>query len=93
MRIELTSKLRTVYPKAVFGSLIARDIPNMRKHEALEERKRELEKEVRDAHREVDEDGTIQSYNTFFKRWGETYPIEFQIKTIKRGGKFPKSPS
>ena len=90
MKIELTPRLRIIYPKAVFGSLIARNVPNMKKNDGLEERKRDLEKKIKEAYAGPDEDQTIQDYNTYFKRWGETYPIEFQIKTIKRGGRFPQ---
>ena len=90
MKIELTPKLRTAYPKAVFGSLTVRNVPNTRKNEALEERKRDLEERIREVYVDVDEDRTIQGYNIFFKRWGRTYPIEFQIRTIKEGGGFPQ---
>jgi DNA/RNA-binding domain of Phe-tRNA-synthetase-like protein len=89
MKIELTSRLRIAYPKVVFGSLMVRSVPNMRKHEVLEKRKRDLKKKRKELYMNVDEDNTILSYNTFFKRWCETYPIEFQIKTIKKGGTFP----
>lgn len=56
---------------------------------ALEERKRLLEREVREAYPAVEEDSIIQSYDTFFKRWGKTYPLEFQIKTLKKGSRLP----
>jgi len=90
MKIVLTPELKTYYPEAVFGSLIVRDVPNRKKHEVLEERKRGLEREIREVYVDVEEDYTIQSYNAFFKRWGKTYPIEFQIKTVKGGGRFPQ---
>jgi len=89
MRIELTQELKVSYLDAVFGSLTVRNVSNTKKHEALEERKRDLEKRIKEAHAEIEEDSTIRSYNAYFRRWGETYPIEYQIKTIKRGGKFP----
>jgi len=88
MKIELKPELKIAYPEAVFGSITVKDVPNRKKHEALEERKREVEKKIREMN--VDEDGIIQSYNAYFKRWGKTYPIEFQIRTIKGGGKFPQ---
>jgi len=88
MKVELKPELKISYPEAVFGSIIVMDVPNRNRHEALEERKREVEKKIREM--DVAEDSTIQSYNAYFKRWGKTYPIEFQIKTIKGGGKFPQ---
>jgi DNA/RNA-binding domain of Phe-tRNA-synthetase-like protein len=90
MNVELRPVLKMVYPRAVFGSLTAKNIPNTKKHDALEEWKRLLERKIREVYADPDEDSTIQSYNTFFKRWGKTYPIEFQIKTIKGGGRFPQ---
>ena len=89
MKVELTSALKTAYPEAVFGSLIVRNVANIKADEALGERKRGLEKKIREAYADVAEDNTIQSYNAYFKKWGKTYPIEFQITTIKNGGRFP----
>jgi len=90
MKIVLTPELKSLYPEAVLGSLIVRDVPNRKRHEALEGRKRGLEREIREVYVDVEEDSTIQSYSAFFKRWGKTYPIAFQIRTIKRGGRFPQ---
>lgn len=67
-----------------------RDIPNRKKHEVLEQRKRDLEKMIEEVYSEDDEDTTIQSYEIYFKKWGKTYPVLFQLKTIKGGGQFPQ---
>jgi DNA/RNA-binding domain of Phe-tRNA-synthetase-like protein len=88
--ISLSPELKVIYPKAMFGSLIARDVPNRRGHELLEERKRDLESRIRESYADVDDDGMIQSYRPYYRRWGKTYPIEFQIKTIKGGGNLPQ---
>jgi len=90
MKIELKPELKISYPEIVFGSLIVKNVPNRKKHEALEEWKREAEKKIREVYVDVDEDSMIQRYNAYFKRWGKTYPIEFQIKTVKGGSKFPQ---
>jgi DNA/RNA-binding domain of Phe-tRNA-synthetase-like protein len=90
MRVELKPELKTLYPRAMFGSLTVKNLPNRKRHEALEGRKRLLENEIREAYPDVDEDSTIQSYNTYFGRWGRTYPIEFQIETVKKGGGLPQ---
>ncbi|MFW9779348.1 MAG: phenylalanine--tRNA ligase beta subunit-related protein [Candidatus Heimdallarchaeota archaeon] len=39
---------------------------------------------------ESDKDEILQNYASYFKRWGKTYPIEFQLKTIREGGQFPQ---
>ena len=90
MCIELSPELRVIYPRARFGSLTVRDTPNTRKIGALEERKRLLERQIRDDYPAVEEDNIIQSYATYFKRWEKMYPIEFQIKTLKKGGRLPQ---
>ncbi|MFX0212082.1 MAG: hypothetical protein ACFFDT_39280, partial [Candidatus Hodarchaeota archaeon] len=59
-------------------------------HKTLEERKRDLEKWISDTLGEVDKDDIIQKYDAYFKMWNKTYPIEYQINTIKRGGNFPQ---
>jgi len=90
MRVELTSKLRIAYPKAVFGSLVVKNVVNRKKHEALEKRKHEFEKMIRETFAESTVDNTIQSYDSYFKNWGKTYPIKYQINTIRKGVSFPQ---
>ncbi|MFX0150282.1 MAG: phenylalanine--tRNA ligase beta subunit-related protein [Candidatus Hodarchaeota archaeon] len=90
MQIEITPDLRKAYPDSIFGYLIVKNVPNSRMHKALEERKRDLEKWIRDTLGEVDKDDIIQKYDTYFKMWNKTYPIEYQINTIKGGGNFPQ---
>jgi len=90
MRVDLSPELRIIYPRARFGCLTVRDTPNTRNIGALEERKRLLERQIRDNYPAVEEDNVVQSYATYFKRWGKTYPVEFQIKTLKKGGRFPQ---
>ena len=90
MQINLTKDLKEKYPSSTFGSLIIRDTPNRKRNEILEERKRNLEKKIRKSHVEVAKDNIINYYNTYFKIWKKVYPIEYQIKTIKSGGKFPQ---
>jgi DNA/RNA-binding domain of Phe-tRNA-synthetase-like protein len=89
MNIELSERLRIDYPKAVFGSLMVRGVKNMKQCEKLEKRKRELENWIRKAY-DATGNSIIEGYRAHFKRWKKTYPIEFQIKTIRKGGAFPK---
>ena len=90
MRVNTTESLKEIYPDSIFGNLIIRDVPNRKKNEFLEERKRTLEREIKEKYAEVDKDVIIHYYNTYFKLWKKTYPIEYQIKTVKSGGKFPQ---
>jgi len=88
MEIELEPELKTKYPEAVFASMIVMNVPNCKKNEVLEERKRKAEMELK--RMDVERDSVLQSYNAYFNKWGKTYPIEFQINTIRRGGKLPQ---
>ena len=88
--IELSPSLKTIYSSIKFGSLIIHNVQNGKKSKVLEEQKRNLERMIQQNSMEPNQDKLIQNYNVFFNRWGKTYPIEFQIKTIKSGGKFPQ---
>jgi DNA/RNA-binding domain of Phe-tRNA-synthetase-like protein len=90
MQVELRPELKILYPKAVFGSLTVKSAPNKEQHDGLEERKRRLEAEIREVYPDVEDDDVIQGYDSHFKRWGRTYPIEFQIKSIKKGRRLPR---
>jgi DNA/RNA-binding domain of Phe-tRNA-synthetase-like protein len=76
----------------MFGSLIIREIPNKKEHEALETRKRELERQIREDTGEVKDFEMIHYYNSYFKTWKRTYtyPIEYQINTIRKGRQLPQ---
>lgn len=90
MQIQLTSDLKNLYPESIFGSLIIRNFANIKSHDTLEERKRDLERKIKEGEGEVERSSMIKKYDSYFKQWKKTYPIEFQIKTIKAGRRFPK---
>ena len=88
--VELAPSLKKIYSDIKFGSLIVKNVQNENKSEVLEQQKQKLERMIQKNSMEPNQDRLIQNYNFFFNRWGKTYPIEFQIKTIKKGGKFPQ---
>jgi DNA/RNA-binding domain of Phe-tRNA-synthetase-like protein len=90
MNLNVRRELKLLYNRAVFGGLILYDVPNKKENEKLENLKRELEKEIREEYPDVVKDQVIRSYDTYYKKWGKTYPIQFQIKTIKGGSRFPR---
>lgn len=87
--IDLSPKLRIAYSTIRFGSLIVRNVPNQKKSNVLEEKKQSLEQKIQNSKIDPVEDELIKSYNRFFNRWGKTYPIEYQLKTVRKGGRFP----
>ncbi len=90
MQINFTESLKEKYPGSIFGNLIIRDVQNRKRNETLEGRKRSLEREIREKYAVVEKDNMILYYNTYFRMWKKTYPIEYQINTVKSGGKFPQ---
>jgi len=90
MKVNLTDKLKTRYPQATFGSLIIKEIPNRKKNDILEEKKLSLEQKIKRGQIDANKDDIIKNYNGYFKKWKKTYPLRFQLETIKRGGKFPQ---
>ena len=91
MKVNLTDKLKTRYPQATFGSLIIKEIPNSKKNDTLEEPKRSLEQKIREGQIDIDKDDIIKNYNSYFGKWKKTYPLKFQLETIKQGGRFPQA--
>ena len=90
MIVRIRPELKIFYPGAVFGSLLVKNQENMKRDDALEEKKRLLEKEIKEKYPNPKEDDVIQGYNDYYRKWGKTYPIEYQIKSLKKGKKFPQ---
>jgi DNA/RNA-binding domain of Phe-tRNA-synthetase-like protein len=84
MKVNVRPELKIVYPGAVFGCLAVIGAANMRQYEVLEDEKRRLEKRIRE------EDSVVKSYGEYFAKWGKTYPIQYQIRSIKSGKTFPR---
>lgn len=78
-----------MYPSAHFGSLTVRGLENMKQDDILEEAKQLLEKEIRDDYPEPRDDPVIGNYTLYYDKWGKTYPISYQIKSLKKGRGFP----
>ncbi len=90
MDFTVRPELKIMYPTAVFGGLTIANQRNTKKHPDLEQTKRRLETRIRDDYPDPGEDPVVQAYAGYFDRWGKTYPIEFQIKSVKKGRTFPQ---
>lgn len=92
MQIILTPDLKKTYPESIFGSLIVKEVPNKKEHKALETRKRALERRIRGDKAVVKDFEMIRYYNSYFTAWKKTYtyPIEYQINTIRKGKHLPQ---
>lgn len=90
MDFTVRPELKIMYPTAVFGGLTMANQQNTKMHPGLEQAKRRLEARIRDDYPDPGEDPVVQAYAGYFDRWGKTYPIEFQIKSVKKGRTFPQ---
>ena len=80
------------FPGAVVGTLVMRGVANPEVHPALEQRKQELESELRSRFRDQDRAALktlepIQAYNAHYKRYKKTYHIQLQLESVALKGK------
>lgn len=90
MEFRVRPEVKIFYPTAKFGGLTVYNQPNQKKHQDLEQVKRQLEKTIREEYPDPKDDPVIQCYHDYYSKWEKTYPIEFQIKSIKKGRTFPQ---
>ncbi len=90
MEFSVRPEVKIFYPTATFGSLTINNQQNMKTHPDIEQAKRLIEKKIRETYPAPEEDPIVQSYAGYFEKWGKTYPIEFQINSIKKGRTFPQ---
>ncbi len=90
MEFSVRPEVKIFYPTAIFGSLTINEQQNLKKHPDIEQAKRLIEKKIRETYPAPKEDPIVQRYAGYFDKWGKTYPIEFQINSIKKGRTFPQ---
>ncbi len=90
MEFSVRPEVKIFYPTAIFGSLTINNQQNLKKHPDIEQAKRLIEKKIRETYPAPKEDPIVQRYAGYFDKWGKTYPIEFQINSIKKGRTFPQ---
>ena len=89
MEFTVRPEVKILYPAAHFGSIIIHNQENQKKHPDLEEAKHQLEEKIRETYPQPADDEVIQCYADYYGKWGKTYHIDFQIKSIKKGRGFP----
>ncbi len=90
MEFSVRPEVTIFYPTAIFGSLTINKQQNLKMHPEIEQVKRLIEKTIRETYPAPKEDPIVQRYAGYFDKWGKTYPIEFQIISIKKGRTFPQ---
>lgn len=89
---ELTSAWKSVYRDAHVGVLVMRDVANPAQHSELEQRKSELEEQLRAQFAGQDRAAlsshpVLQAYSSYYKRFKKSYHVQLQPESIAWKGK------
>lgn len=89
---EVTSAWKSVYRDAHAGVLVMRDVTNPAEHSELEQRKSELEEQLRAQFAGQDRAALsshpiLQAYNAYYKRFKKSYHVQLQLESIAWKGK------
>jgi DNA/RNA-binding domain of Phe-tRNA-synthetase-like protein len=87
-----TERWKAAYPGAGAGLLIMRNVSNPEGHPALDERRAEIETELRSRYgslskAEIRASGNFPAYDAFYKRFGQTYHVLMQVESVALKGK------
>jgi len=82
-----TQRFSQIYPKAHAGLLVMRGVENPAQHEGLEERKRNLELELRmrfagKTPQEIDGTHPFSNYSAYYRKFDKTYHVAGQLKSV-----------
>ena len=89
---ELTSAWKSAFPEAHAGILVMRDVVNPAHHPELENRKTEIEDQLRsqfsgqDRH-SLSNHPILQVYNTYYKRFKKSYHVQLQLESVAWKGR------
>lgn len=81
---KISERWKTTYPNAAAAMLVVRRVENVREHPALQERKMDLQEELRERFEDpegIKADPVIKAYTAYYKRFEKTYHIAGQLKT------------
>jgi DNA/RNA-binding domain of Phe-tRNA-synthetase-like protein len=90
--ITLTENWIRSYPEATIGIAAFRHVANPDQHDALDERRRELEKRLREQYGSQDrttlkQNAIIRAYAAYYHRFGKTYHVQLQLESVAFKGK------
>jgi DNA/RNA-binding domain of Phe-tRNA-synthetase-like protein len=83
---------RKAFPGAVVGTLVMRDVTNPESHAALDQRKQELENQLRSCFSNggratIKTLPVIQAYAAYYERFKKTYHVQLQLESVAMKGK------
>ncbi len=84
---NVTDAWKVTYPNAHAGILIMRDVGNPSTHPELEDRKKNLENQLRtqfagNDRKAIETNPTIAAYNAYYKQFKKTYHVQAQLESI-----------
>lgn len=85
----VTERWRAMYPDGMVAAAVVHDVKNVAKHAELETRKRALEAELASRYRSAEDvkaARNMQPYVGYYKRFGKTYHVLQQLKTVALKG-------
>jgi len=88
MKIQINKKLLEVYPDAQFIAITATNFGNEKKNPDFEKEREKITKQIR----KLDDPSKlkqIKDHKAFHQKFGKSYPIEYQINSIKDGKNIP----
>lgn len=89
---EITSSWKSSFPDAHVGVLVMRDVTNPSHHPELENRKAELEEQIRSQFSGQDRAAlsshpVLRAYNAYYKRFKKSYHVQLQLESVAWKGK------
>src|SRR5512136_1549900 len=83
---------RKAFPGAVVGTMAMRDVTNPDSHAALDQRKQELESQLRlrfsaGGRAAIKALPVIQAYAAYYERFNKTYHVQLQLESVALKGK------
>ncbi len=89
---SLSPTWKATYPDASAGVLIMNAVSNPKWHAQLEQRKAELENDIRARYGQASRSDlkalpALRAYNAYYKRFGKTYHVQLQLESIAHKGR------
>jgi len=89
MELIVRENLAEKFPDIKVAFLIVENLNNNAHIDKFESAKREFEDFIRSNYQDYETKSVINSYKQFYKKFGQKYPIQFQIKSLLEGKKLP----
>jgi len=90
--LHVSETWRAAYPGASIGLLAMRGVNNPEHHPLLEQRKAELEAELRSRYGGLERSQlkalpVLQAYGAYYRRFGKTYHLQLQLESVVLKGR------